>query len=125
MEDDLLEFLLTKVDCGELLLLIEVTNTQHLYQFIYDYELYGNYFEKMFELCEEDISLVCESYEMIKERPAISKEVVKNNLDLDDPIPFINPNYRSIGISAMVHAMSAISFMDEYEKKTKRRGRSN
>lgn len=117
MEPEKLEELMTKVNNTEVLLLIELENAYDLYDFIIDYELYGDYTGKMFELCNEDIEYMQKTYNFIKHRAHITKEIVHTNLDFDEPIPFINPMYASIGIEAMMFAMSSLSFGEEFNEK--------
>ena len=113
----LLKLLMTRVD-NSLLLLLEVSNASDLYTYIYKYELYDDYLEKLFKLCHDDIDLIRESLELIDSRTYFTKEVVHTNLDFDDPIPFIEMTHMQMNTIKEFHfAMSAITFRNKYEQK--------
>jgi len=117
MDADKKKEIMDKVNNPEILLMIEIENIEELYDFILDYELYGDYLNKMFVLCEENIDYMHKNYRFIKSRSYITPEVVHTNLDFDEPVPFINRIYDSIGIEAMTFAMSSVSFSQEYNEK--------
>ena len=118
MSETLLDKLMDKIDDHELLLLIAVEGDDYLYEYIDVYELYGNYLMKFYKLCNYDYETVKRSFHLIASRPYITKDIVKTNLDFDEPVPFLNNSYLNSGFMPEIAAvMNVLNFTQEYEEK--------
>ena len=83
------EELLNKDIPSEILLYYEIQNDNYHPYVIYKYKIYGETFQKLFKLCNEDFDTLDKCLSTIDQCEYITIEIVHVNLNFDTPIPFI------------------------------------
>ena len=88
MNEEIDKFLAASTDCDDIALLITVENMDYLFKILNEYEIYNAYVRKLFDICDYSVDEVEKSLIFITSVKAITKEIVHDNLSLNNPVQF-------------------------------------
>lgn len=82
------EFLEHSPDCEDIILLFEIENKEDSLKIMIDYEIYNELARRLFDLYNYDIYKVDSALKFISNIKTITKEIVHENLRLNNPVLF-------------------------------------
>lgn len=123
MKYNILENVLKSCQEQSAIILSLYNEDESLINLLYDYNLLGSNFNKLCNLCGNSYDLIKSSLILINYKKELTKEVVHQNLNLDNPVEFVVYTHTGEYDSLDMYCDLNYAFFKKEFDKVKKRGR--